>query len=60
MSAREFGARAEVLAFKAFWFFVGGTLFHSAFCVYNDIVDRDLDSKVGKSPCVLVIMGLAR
>ena len=29
--------------------FVAATLYHSAFCVWNDICDRDLDAKVGMS-----------
>ena len=29
--------------------FDAATLYHSAFCVWNDICDRDLDAKVGMS-----------
>ena len=47
MTASRHHTPVILLLKYAIIFLLVATLFHSAFCVYNDICDRDLDAQVG-------------
>jgi len=49
MSAHTFEKSYTELSVQTLIFCLGGTLFHSAFCVYNDICDRDVDGRVART-----------
>ncbi|KZT06656.1 UbiA prenyltransferase [Laetiporus sulphureus 93-53] len=49
LSACATGLPPKQLANVSFWFFVGGTLRHSAGCIWNDICDREYDRQVERT-----------
>ncbi|MGV6819118.1 MAG: 4-hydroxybenzoate octaprenyltransferase [Parvularcula sp.] len=47
--ARPFGTDAGLFYFYSFLMLVGAFVMRSAGCIYNDIVDRDIDAKVART-----------
>jgi 4-hydroxybenzoate polyprenyltransferase len=48
MAASRKNISFQLLLKNALLFLLIATLYHSAFCVWNDICDKDLDGKVGE------------
>ena len=59
MAARDHDISTHSLAQKALLFLLIATLYHSAFCVWNDICDKDFDGKVGESYVCICLVNLS-
>ncbi|KAF4582560.1 hypothetical protein EYR38_002688 [Pleurotus pulmonarius] len=53
MSAKTLNLPLDVVLRFLGWGMIGSFLLHSAGCIWDDIVDRNLDAQVGKSPTPL-------
>jgi len=49
MSARQFGVPLQEYILALFAGFLGACLLHSGGCIWNDIIDKDLDAKVERT-----------
>ena len=49
MAASYHDIPVHTLVYNTLVFLVAASIYHSAFCVWNDICDKDLDGKVGEA-----------